>query len=111
MECNNEIELVQSKSIQKYTFTGKNNKVETETLEVKLYVDDIELIDEYKRILEEKEECTNLKVFDNYLTYECHYDLLKNHQYYGDIEDEDGTLSFSKLKYVFEEDNYVCFYK
>ena len=36
MECNNEVELVQSKSDQRYTFIGKDNKVETEDLEVKL---------------------------------------------------------------------------
>ena len=111
MECNNEVELVQSKSIQRYTFIGKDNKVETEDLEVKLYVDEIDLINDYKRILEEQEECTNIEIIDNYITYHCHYDLLKNHQYYGDIEDENGILSFSKLKYALEEDNYICFYK
>ncbi len=111
MVCDFEADLVQSKSIQKYLFKGTKEQVEIEELSVELTVEEEKLIEDYQRILNENSECSNIKINGNTINYECHYDLINNHQYYKDIEEKDGTLKFSKLKNRLEEDNYVCFYK
>ena len=111
MVCDLNVDLVQSRSIQKYIFKGKNDKVETEDLNVKIYFDDVNLIDDYKKIIDGKNECGNIQIFDDSISYHCFYDLVNEHQYYFNIEENDGTLFFKKLKAELEKDNYICFYK
>ena len=111
MICNLDADLVQSRSIQNYIFKGKNGEVRTEDLSVKIYSDDNDLISEYKRIIDDKSECSDIQVSSDSISYHCFYDLVSDHQYYSDIEEDDGTLSFDKLKNELEKDNYVCSYK
>ena len=85
MICNLEVDLVQSRSIQNYIFKGKNGEVRTEDLSVKIYSDDNDLISEYKRIIDDKSECSDIQVSSDSISYHCFYDLVSEHEYYSDI--------------------------
>lgn len=110
MECNIKTNMVDSEAELKYVFKGKNDIAKEQFLYAKLYITDENLINEYQNIISGNLECGGIDIFDNYISYNCYYDLVNEH-YYEDLEDEDGDLSFIKLKEAFENDNYICEYK
>ena len=108
--CNGDFDLADGNSSQEYVFYGVNEYVKKEKLEVILHTSSKDIIDEYLSIVKNNEECHNIIVEDDYLSYICDYDLVNNH-YYSSIEDNSGNLSFKVLKAKFEEDSFVCSYK
>ena len=67
-------------------------------------------INNYQNIVKDNTECGNIEYSEDYIHYECHYDLV-NSDYYNDIEDENGDLLFSVIKSELENDSAVCVYK
>lgn len=110
MECRADMTLVDGEALEVYTFYGNGNIVKKETLNVKHYISDNNLIDNYKTIIMDNSTCGDVTVGDGFIVYECNYDLVDS-DYYDDIENEKGELLFSTLKIAFENDNFVCNYK
>ena len=108
--CQKEDDIILSNNIEKHTFNGINNKIKTEDLEVNIYSDSQDLINNYYDIISNNRECFDIDKGDKYIIYKCHYDI-ENTNFYKEIKNEDGNLSFSDIKAMFEEDNYNCSYK
>ena len=108
--CNGDFALAEGVSSQEYTFEGVNNYIKTQKLEVILHTTNQDIMDDYLSIVSKNEECHDIIVKEDLLSYICDYDLEKNH-YYSSIEDNDGRLSFKTVKEKFEEDSFVCYYK
>lgn len=109
MICKKESSMVDGDAYTEYTFKGNSKKVLSQKLFVKLYITTEDLINNYREILKERENCSEIIINSSYISYTCNYDLTKDH-FYVDIE-EDGILKFSNLEKVFLEDNYLCEYK
>ena len=110
LECNGDVDLIGSHANQTYIFEGKNNYIEKQVLEVRLTANEESLAIEYYDNVKEDETCTDLTRKDNFVSYTCTFDLLKDH-YYEDLEDENHRLRFDVIKKSFEEDNFICNYK
>lgn len=108
--CNGDVVLVGGRSDIEHTFEGINDIVKKEKLEVRMFIDDINSIDDYIEIIKDNEDCYDMLVEDNFISYTCDYDLEEVH-FYDDLEDSNHRLSFKVIKQKFEEDNFVCVYK
>lgn len=109
MECIGEETLVMTKSRVKYNFVSINDYVSSQKMFVKIYGDEVSLLENYKSIIEDNKECTDIKLEDLVLSYECSYDLTNN-DFYDNIKTND-KLYISDLKKYFEDNNFVCNYK
>lgn len=110
MKCTSEMAMVGSETKSEYIFKGTKDVVETEELSVYIHAQDSNLIENYREIISSKKECSDISYSDDYISYKCNYDLVKE-DYYEDLEDDEGRLLFSVIKENFENDNYVCEYK
>ena len=110
LECSATITKVDGEAFERYTFLGIGNVVHDEVLFVKLNVDDKNLLNDYKNIIESDELCKDIKMFDNYITYSCSYNLINN-SFYDNLKSDDGSLTFSVLEKEFNKDNYICIYR
>ena len=107
--CQRESDVVLSNNIEKYTFNGINNKIKSEDLEVNIYSDSEELIDNYYDIINGNKECSIIDKGEKYIIYKCHYDI-ENTNFYKEMKNN-GELLFTDIKKMFEEDNFNCNYK
>ena len=110
MECSASITMIGSDADLKYVFNGKGSIAKEQNLYVKLYTTDVDLINEYQNIMSGNLECGGIEIHDDYISYNCFYDLVKVH-YYEELEEDNGELKFETLKKEFENDNFVCVYK
>lgn len=109
LECIGEETLVMTNARVKYNFSSINEYVSSQKMFVKMYGDDLTLLENYKNIIKENKECSNVVLEDLVLSYECDYDL-NNNQYYESLRKND-KISISDLKKYFEDNNFVCNYK
>ena len=110
LECNSTVTLVDGESSLRYIFHGKGNTVSSQELFVKMFIDDEERLNSYNEIIKDNSLCKNIVINNNFISYECFYDLSTS-KYYEDLENKDGNLLFSVIKEEFEKDNYICSYK
>lgn len=110
MQCSANITKVDGEAYEEHIFYGNLNNIDEEFLTVKLYINDEEIINNYKEIIENDTSCSDVIIFDDYITYTCSYNLLEKN-FYDELKDEKGNLLFSKIKETFENDNYICNYK
>ena len=110
MECSSTMTMVGSDAELKYVFNGKGSIAKEQKLYVKLYTTDVDLINEHQNIMSDNLECGGIEIHDDYISYNCFYDLVKVH-YYEDLEEDNGELKFESLKNEFENDNFVCVYR
>lgn len=108
--CNGDYVLIGSQANQEYTFEGINDYINKEKLEVRMFTNDTETVEEYYNIINSNSECSDIITDNDFISYTCIYDLVKDH-YYEDLEDEDHKLRFDVIKKKFEEDNFICEYK
>ena len=110
LECSADVTKVDGEAYESHTFYGNSKNVDEELLNVKLYISDEEIINNYKEIIENDSSCSEVTIYEDYITYSCSYNLLKE-KFYDELKDDKGNISFSKIKETFENDNYVCNYK
>lgn len=108
--CNGDFALADGISSQEYTFEGDSNYIKKQKIEVIIHTTNKSIIDDYLSILRDNEECHDIVVKEELISYICDYDLVINH-FYSSIEDDNGRLSFKVVKSRFEEDSFVCYYK
>ncbi len=109
MECFSETILIDNEATLRYVFKGFNNIVHEQNLYVRVNITDEELINDYQRIMSENMECGGFEIFDDHISYNCYYDLIKGH-YYKELEDKDGDVTFDALRKYYEGENYTCTY-
>ena len=108
--CNGDITVIDGQANQEYTFEGINGFVKKEKLDVRLFVFDNSSIEEFIEIIKNNNDCTDIYITDDFISYTCTYDLEKNH-FYAELEDSNNRLAFDVIKEKMEEDNFVCTYE
>lgn len=110
LECNLNTMIEGSNATIKHVIKSENDIAISDDLSVKAYMTEVQDINNYQNTLIGNLECGGLSIFDDYVSYECYYDL-KNNSYYKDIEKNDGKVFLSDMKEKLEKEDYICEYK
>ncbi len=110
LECNLNTMIEGSNTTIKHVISSENDIAISDNLSVKAYITEVQDINDQQNTLTGNLECGGLNIYDDYVSYECFYDL-KNNSYYKDIEKDNGKISISDMKEKLEKENYICEYK